>query len=89
MSFKVFVTGAEGFSGRHLCAHLKNLGYEVFEATTQNCDICDIKSIKDALKFDPDFVIHLAGISFAPSDAELIFKVNVVGSKNLLDALSE
>ena len=72
MSFKVFVTGAEGFSGRYLCAHLKNLGYEVFEATTQNCDICDTKSIKDALKFDPDFVIHLAGISFAPSDAELI-----------------
>ena len=53
MSFKVFVTGAEGFSGRYLCAHLKNLGYEVFEATTQNCDICDTKSIKDALKFDP------------------------------------
>ena len=89
MSFKVFVTGAEGFSGRYLCAHLKNLGYEVFEATTQNCDICDTKSIKDALKFDPDFVIHLAGISFAPSDAELIFKVNVAGSKNLLDALGE
>lgn len=89
MSFKVFVTGAEGFSGRYLCAHLKNLGYEVFEATTQNCDICDTKSIKDALRFDPDFVIHLAGISFAPSDAELIFKVNVAGSKNLLDALGE
>ena len=89
MSSKVFVTGAEGFSGRYLCAHLKNLGYEVFEATTQNCDICDTKSIKDALKFDPDFVIHLAGISFAPSDAELIFKVNVAGSKNLLDALGE
>ena len=89
MSFKVFVTGAEGFSGRYLCAHLKNLGYEVFEATTQNCDICDTKSIKDALKFDPDFVIHLAGISFAPSDAELIFKVNFAGSKNLLDALGE
>ena len=89
MSFKVFVTGAEGFSGRYLCAHLKNLGYEVFEATTQNCDICDTKSIKDALKFDPDFVIHLAGISFAPSDAELIFKINVAGSKNLLDALGE
>ena len=89
MSSKVFVTGAEGFSGRYLCAYLKNLGYEVFEATTQNCDICDIKSVKDALKFDPDFVIHLAGISFAPSDAELIFKVNFAGSKNLLDALSE
>ena len=89
MSFKVFVTGAEGFSGRYLCAYLKNLGYEVFEATTQNCDICDTKSIKDALKFDPDFVIHLAGISFAPSDAELIFKVNFAGSKNLLDALGE
>jgi len=89
LSFKVFVTGAEGFSGRYLCAYLKNLGYEVFEATTQNCDICDTKSIKDALKFDPDFVIHLAGISFAPSDAELIFKVNFAGSKNLLDALGE
>lgn len=89
MSSKVFVTGAEGFSGRYLCAYLKKLGYEVFEAAAQNCDICDIKSVKGALKFDPDFVIHLAGISFAPSDAELIFKVNVAGSKNLLDALGE
>jgi nucleoside-diphosphate-sugar epimerase len=37
----------------------------------------------------PDVVVHLAGIAFvAHADASLMYQVNVVGSRNLLEALA-
>ncbi len=89
MSSKVLITGANGFTGRYLCKYLENLGYEIFGVDTNNCDISNINSIKSALKFNADFIIHLAAIAFAPSNPELIENINFAGSKNLLDAISE
>lgn len=97
MSSKVFITGADGFTGFYLSNYLKNYGYEVFKTASDKqkssfmyCDICDKDSIKSALNsVNPDFVIHLAAISFAPSDPRLIQKVNVDGARNLLDVLQE
>lgn len=95
MSSKVFITGADGFTGFYLSRNLEKLGYEVVKASIKKqkkgfvyCDICDKESIKKALDdINPEFVIHLAAISFAPSDPDIIDKVNVGGSENLLECL--
>ena len=94
MNSKVLITGADGFTGFYLSAHLERCGYQVFKTSAQRkddflyCDICDKDSVKDVLSYaKPNFVIHLAAISFAPSDPSLIYKVNVEGSRNLLGCL--
>lgn len=82
---KVFLTGAEGFTGRHLIDYLRKQGCIVGCLT---CDIADAEKVqKELLEFSPRFVIHLAGISFTThSNLEEIYRVNVVGTTNLLDA---
>ncbi|WP_170000916.1 NAD-dependent epimerase/dehydratase family protein [Campylobacter sp. RM16189] len=95
MSSKVFITGADGFTGFYLSHYLEKSGYEVIKASIKKqkegfvyCDICDKESVKIALNHvNPEFVIHLAAISFAPSDPNLIDKVNIGGSENLLECL--
>ncbi|WP_172197877.1 NAD-dependent epimerase/dehydratase family protein [Campylobacter sp. RM16188] len=95
MSSKVFITGADGFTGFYLSHYIEKSGYEVIKASIKKqkegfvyCDICNKESIKTALEhINPEFVIHLAAISFAPSDLDLIDKVNVGGSENLLECL--
>lgn len=95
LSSKVFITGADGFTGFYLSHYLEKSGYKVIKASIKKqkegfvyCDICNKESIKIALNHtNPEFVIHLAAISFAPSDPDLIDKVNVGGSENLLECL--
>lgn len=58
LSEKVFITGIEGFTGKHLSKYLKNLGFDVYGsvlAAPKNnkgiqCDITDIKSVKGSLQ---------------------------------------
>jgi len=53
-----------------------------------NKDICDYNSIKDEFK-NIDLVIHLAGfISFSLKDKEVLEQVNVLGTENILKAIS-
>ncbi len=54
-------------------------------------DLTDRAAVFDeVVACSPDYVIHLAGISFAAeADADLIYRVNVIGSMNLLDALRQ
>ncbi len=54
----VLVTGAKGFIGKHICLHLKNNGYNVFEYDLNNTD-----SELESFVQDADFIIHLAGIN--------------------------
>ena len=54
----VLVTGAKGFIGKHICLHLRNSGYNVFEYDLNNTD-----SELEGFVQDADFIIHLAGIN--------------------------
>jgi nucleoside-diphosphate-sugar epimerase len=86
----VLVTGGDGFTGRHLIPELKERGYEVIEHSEAQCDLRTASAVSKYIeRTQPDFVIHLAGITFVPhgSPAE-IYEVNTVGSTNLLDALA-
>ncbi len=53
------------------------------------CDLSDASGLIRVLeKAKPDYVVHLAGVAFAAhNDIEAFYKTNVVGTRNLLDAL--
>lgn len=86
---RVLVTGGEGFTGRHLKPELSRLGYTVIEHSEAACDLRDPKAVRSFVDAaQPDFVIHLAAISFVPHGSPVeIYEVNTVGTTNLLDAL--
>lgn len=84
---RALVTGADGFVGTHLVAHLRASGDEVVESAT---DITDRDAISNAVaEAGPEVVYHLAaqadvGGSWA-TPIETI-RVNVEGTVNVLDA---
>jgi len=89
---KILVTGSDGFVGKYLMELLKRSKQDqVFGLDRTQADITNYQSVKKYLeKIKPDQVYHLAGFaSGAGKDKELIFKVNVNGSINILKALHE
>lgn len=95
---KVLITGIDSFTGVHLSSYLEKLGYDVYGTSLfQSGDKkhqCDITKKNDLLivlnNIKPDFIIHLSGISFAAFDnSEEFYRVNTVGTTNILDSLIE
>jgi len=95
---RCLITGITGFTGDYLRKKLQNSNYEVFGTSfTENqdpsvfkCDITqksEILNVLDIIK--PDFIFHLAAISFVKSDPLEIYNTNVIGTLNLLDSLVE
>ncbi len=84
---KLLVTGADGFTGRHFTAYARARGHEVsaLQADLKDCDALHQEIAQAA----PEFVVHLAAISFVGhADAGTFYDVNVIGTLNLLDALA-
>jgi GDP-6-deoxy-D-talose 4-dehydrogenase len=100
---RALVTGAGGFTGRHLTQHLSELGYEVWgtvapgtqDASTRTdvmlpVDLRDAEGLY-ALAADacPDVVAHLAAASHVTQGNPAdTYVVNIVGTRNLLAALA-
>ena len=84
----VLLTGSDGFTGIHL---LKSLEREKFNIFSLKSDLLDYDSICEEIKeIEPDYVIHLAAISFSnDKDSSLIYRTNILGTENLLNALSK
>jgi nucleoside-diphosphate-sugar epimerase len=85
-SKKVLITGARGFTGIHVCRLLLMHDFTVFGL---DAELNDREAVfAEVTKIEPDYVLHFAAISFvAESNVDEIYRVNVVGSINLLDAL--
>ncbi len=98
----VLITGIEGFTGRYLASEMAKAGYIVIGLSqkkpehkidgVQNiyeCDLCNAVSVESLVsEIQPDFVVHLAAIAFvAHGQVEDIYKTNVIGTRNLLEAL--
>lgn len=95
---KVLITGIDSFTGIHLSSYLEKSGYDVYGTSLSKSDkkkyICDITKkddIKEVLnQIKPDYLIHLSGISYAAHiNNEDFYKVNTIGTTNILDAFLE
>lgn len=102
---KILITGGAGSMGREISFILSNKGYDirVFDIPVANFegleekgietvkgDIGDYQAVKKAVE-NTDMVVHLAAILPPASevDRERAFKVNVDGTKNIVDAIKE
>lgn len=96
---RVLITGIEGFTGHYVAEEFRAAGYEVFgtclgpstEASVLSADLNDVEAVRRVIaEVRPHKVVHLAAISFVGhSNAEAFYRVNVVGTRNLLAALAE
>jgi GDP-6-deoxy-D-talose 4-dehydrogenase len=90
-SGRVLITGCSGFTGRYVAERLRDAGYEAFdpEADGRTFDLTDPATLSPIIeKAQPDYVIHLAALSFvAHDDSSAFYRVNTLGTTNLLDAL--
>jgi GDP-4-dehydro-6-deoxy-D-mannose reductase len=88
---KALITGAAGFVGRHLTAHLESHGDEVVGVDRETGpDLLDAEGCRELLdRLRPDAVYHLGGFSDVggswntPNDT---FRVNAEGTLNVLQA---
>jgi len=88
---KILVTGSDGFVGKHLVDLLRKGKDKVFPLDKNQADITNIQAVKKYLtKIKPGQIYHLAGFaSGAGKDKDLIFRVNVQGTINILKVLKE
>lgn len=101
MAMRVLVTGVSGFVGFRLANRLTSQGYEVMgtylrdrpslaEVELFDVDLLDEGLLADILRrAEPEVVIHLAGLSHVGESWSRMadyFRVNVLGSENLLRA---
>jgi nucleoside-diphosphate-sugar epimerase len=96
---RALITGLRGFTGYYLARELTAAGYRVFGTVLPGdetgpdiftVDLCDRAAVAEVIEqVQPDVVAHLAGIAFvAHMNAEQIYRVNVAGTRNLLEALA-
>jgi len=102
---KVLITGATGFTGHYLTQELRAAGYDVVglgsalrvgqqdepSTTIFRCDLLDRAGLEKVMvQVKPDVIVHLAAIAFvAHGDVDAMYRTNVVGSRNLLDAIAK
>lgn len=83
---RILVTGASGFTGRHFVPLARTSGYDVHELASNLLDIGGL--FEEVARCSPDFVVHLAAISFVQhAKSSDFFDVNVIGTQNLLESL--
>lgn len=94
------ITGINGFTGHYLAEELRTAGYtvvglsstEIIQSTSSInflCNVLDREKLVDILtQVKPDVIVHLAAIAFvAHDDVDAIYRTNIVGTRNLLEAV--
>lgn len=80
------MTGAEGFTGQHFFPMAQLAEHEVH---CLKADLTNVNALQEEVQaVRPELVVHLAAISFVGhADISAFYKINVIGTINLLDAL--
>jgi len=99
MAKRVLITGMGGFAGHYLAQEMTMAGYEVHGLGNADlrgphvyvADLRDGNTMREIVRrIQPTHVVHLAAISFVAHDnLSEIYETNIIGSRNLLQALSE
>lgn len=84
---RVLITGLDGFTGQYVQRELLAHGH-VVEGLA--CNLMDAAAVAAEIKSkQPEVVIHLAAIAFVGhGSANDFYQVNVIGTRNLLEALA-
>jgi nucleoside-diphosphate-sugar epimerase len=100
---RTLITGAAGFTGRYLAKALADRGHEVHGlvhvepqgpvegiAQIHGADLADLAAVRRIVgEVRPERVIHLAAIAFvAHDDIDDLYRSNIVGTRQLLEALT-
>ena len=96
----LLVTGAAGFTGHHFIHQASARGFKCIALVQSELsrqlpcesiviDLLDFERLKGALsQYQIDYVVHLAAIAFVGhGSVDDIYRTNIVGTTNLLDAL--
>jgi GDP-6-deoxy-D-talose 4-dehydrogenase len=101
---KILITGADGFTGRHLARLLQQAGHEIHAlvrhpvangidgvSSSHVADLADTSRLVNVVHdVFPDKVVHLAGIALVShGDVAEIYSTNLIGTRNLLEALAQ
>ena len=95
---RALITGINGFTGKYVANALTNAGYAVYGTGTVaadlpgyfQVDLLDKQGLANVVaKVQPSVVVHLAAIAFVGhGEAGDFYQVNLIGSRNLLEALA-
>ncbi|MEZ5569494.1 MAG: GDP-mannose 4,6-dehydratase [Halioglobus sp.] len=101
MARRALITGIGSFTGPYIAREMALDGFEVFGLSQHAAEIeharvlpgniLEPESLAHALEqCKPQVVIHLAAVTFVPhGDVAEMYQTNVVGTRNLLDALDK
>lgn len=94
----VLITGISGFTGRHLAATLAGAGWDIaglgpdrlpMESDHLDADLADTAALAEWIAdVRPTHIVHLAALSHVVGDPLSFYRVNVLGTESLLEAVS-
>lgn len=95
---RALITGFSGFTGQYVARELQQAGYAVYGTGIAACDfpnyfqldLLDKTDLADLiLQVQPHVVVHLAAVAFVGhGNADDFYRVNLIGTRHLLEALA-
>ena len=86
---RILITGSRGFTGQYLLAELNN--HPHLAPIEFQGDLLDEKNLyRQIEKYQPDAIVHLAGISFVPAaDNIKVYQLHTLASEQLLKCAAQ